>query len=182
MEDAVIYKRGALIPDRYRPYPFCSNVPEGYLDQLRSIVAIYRFRHRVEKYQDNAIDFSIYMYVPELDPTTGDIFHEREDHCHILKRIWKDAREGGPDDCDITAFDAATMDPGTGLTHAALTRECKQSVADADGYCPIKYPDSCGDMVISGRHSLLKQWLDGMRQQMVMAWQSFNDATRTISC
>ena len=132
MEDAVTYVRGALVPDGYVPYPFRPNVPESYLDKLRSIVATYRFRHRVEKYKDNGIDFSLYMYVPEVDPTTGDIFHEREDHCHILKRIWKHTREGGPDECDITAFDAAMMDPGTGLTHAALTGERKQSVADAE--------------------------------------------------
>ena len=24
------------------------------------------------------------LYVPEVDPITGDVFHEREDHCHIL--------------------------------------------------------------------------------------------------
>ena len=40
--------------------------------------------------------------------------------------------EGGPDYIDVTAFDAAMMDPNTGLTHAALTGERKQSVADAE--------------------------------------------------
>ena len=70
--------------------------------------------------------------MPEVDPTTGEIFHVREDHCHILKRIWKHTREGGPEFCDVTSFDAAMMDPNTGLTHAAQVGEWKQSVADAE--------------------------------------------------
>ena len=40
--------------------------------------------------------FTTFLYVPEVDPIPGDVFHEREDHCHILKRIWKHKREGGP--------------------------------------------------------------------------------------
>lgn len=71
------------------------------------------------------------MYVPEVDPTTGAVFHERECHCQILKGIWEYMIEGGPDFCDVT-FDAALMDPKTGLTHAALVRERKQSFLDAE--------------------------------------------------
>ena len=72
------------------------------------------------------------MYVPEVDPSTGAFFHEREDHCHILERILKHTREGGPDFCDVTSFYAALMYPKTGLTHAAVVAERKQSVPDAE--------------------------------------------------
>jgi len=132
MEDAVTYLRCKLVPPEYTPFPFRANTPESYLDKLWSLVATYRFRHTLKQFQEEGIDFSLYLYVPETDPTTGEVFHEREDHCHILKRIWKHTREGGPNYVDVTAFDAAMMDPRTGLTHAALTGERKQSVVDAE--------------------------------------------------
>ena len=132
MEAAVTYIRSRLVPNGYRAYPFRTNTPESFLDILRTVVATYRFRHRIEVLKREGIDFSMYLYIPEIDPSTGDVFHEREDHCHILKRIWKHTREGGPDDMDVTAFDEAMRDPNTGLTHAALTGERKQSVADAE--------------------------------------------------
>ena len=132
MEDAVTYHRNTLVPNGYAPGSFRPNIPESYLDKLRSIVATYCYRHRIQKFKEEGHDFSCYMYVPELDPTTGAVFHEREDHCHILKRIWKHTREGGPDFLDVTSFDAAMMDPNTGLTHAALVGEQKQSVPDAE--------------------------------------------------
>lgn len=70
--------------------------------------------------------------MPELDPITGDIFHEREDHCHILKRIWKHTREKGPEGMNLGGFDKAVQDPSTGLTLAAVRGERKQSVQDAE--------------------------------------------------
>ena len=120
------------MPPGYTPYSYRPNIPESYLDKLRSVVATYRYRHKIAQFKEDGIDFSCYLYVPEVDPTTGDVFHEREDHCHILKRIWKHTREGGPDSVDVTSFDAAMLDPNTGLTHAALVGERKQSVADAE--------------------------------------------------
>lgn len=132
MEDAVTYHRNTLVPNGYAPNSFRPNIPESYLDKLRSLVATYRYRHRIQQFKEEGYDFSSYMYVPEVDPTTGAVFHEQEDHCHILKRIWKHTREGGPDFLDVTSFDAAMMDPHTGLTHAALVGERKQSVPDAE--------------------------------------------------
>ena len=72
------------------------------------------------------------MYIPEYDEDTQEFFHEREDHCHILKRIWKHTREGGPEGLNLKGFDDALLDSSTGLTHAALTGERKQSVVDAE--------------------------------------------------
>ena len=132
MEDAVTYHRNTLVPNGYAPNSFRPNIPESYLDKLRSLVATYRYRHSIQQFKEEGHDFSSYMYVPEVDPTTGAVFHEREDHCHILKRIWKHTGEGGPDFLDVTSFDAAMMDPNTGLTHAALVGERKQSVPDAE--------------------------------------------------
>jgi len=51
---------------------------------------------------------------------------------HILKRIWKHTREGGPEDMDLQGFDEAMRDSKSGLTYAALTGQRKQSVQDAE--------------------------------------------------
>ena len=132
LEDAVTHVRGKLVPDGYQPYPFRPNTPESLLDKLRSLIGTYRFRARVNEYKLQGIDFSTYLYVPEVDPVTKEIFHEREDHCHILKRIWKHTREGGPEDMDLHGFDEAMRNSKTGLTYAALTGQRKQSVHDAE--------------------------------------------------
>lgn len=105
---------------------------ECLADMLRSLVGTYRFRNTVMEYMSKGIDFSTYLYIPEVDNETGEAFHEREDHCHILKRIWKHTREEGPPGTDLQGFDDAMQDPSTGLTHAALTGERKQSVTDAE--------------------------------------------------
>ena len=59
---------------------------------------------------------------------TGDYLHEREDHCHILKRIWKHTRETGPPGANLGGFNEAMRDPTTGLIQAALTGERNKSV------------------------------------------------------
>ena len=99
LEDAITYLRGKLVP--YDPYPFRRNAPESFLDKLRSLIATYRFRARIAEMKQQGIDFSTFLYVPEVDPITKDIFHEREDHCHILRRAWKHTTEAGPEDMDL---------------------------------------------------------------------------------
>ena len=94
LEDAVTYMRQRLVPQGYHPYPFKVDTPESFTDKLKSLVATYRYRHCVEELKEQGVDFSTYLYIPEVHPVTGDIYHEREDHCHILKRIWKHTREG----------------------------------------------------------------------------------------
>ena len=86
--EAVKYIRMSLVPEGYEPHPFRSGVPESMDDMLKSIVATYRFRNTVSKFMSESVDFSTYVYIPEIDSETGEAFHEREDHCHILKRIW----------------------------------------------------------------------------------------------
>ena len=130
--EAVKYIRMSLVPEGYEPHPFRSGVPESMDDMLKSIVATYRFRNTVSKFMSEGVDFSTYVYIPEIDSETGEAFHEREDHCHILKRIWKHTREEGPPETNLQGFDDAMQDPKTGLTFAALTGERKQSVVDAE--------------------------------------------------
>lgn len=84
------------------------------------------------EFETAGVLFKQYLYVPEIDPITGKEYHEREDHCHILKRIAKHTREGGPRGFNLDGFDEALVNEGTGLTHAALTGERKQSVQDAE--------------------------------------------------
>ena len=132
LEDAITLVRGKLVPDGFQAHPFRPNTQESFLDKLRSLVGTNRFQARINEYMLQGIDFSTYLYIPEVDPVTKEIFHEREDHCHILKRIWKHTREGGPEDMDLQGFDKAMRDPKTGLTYAALTGQRKQSVQDAE--------------------------------------------------
>ena len=116
----------------YTPYPFKPNIRESMVDKLRSLVATYRYRHRVKELRREGVDFSCHLYVPEKDIITKDYFHEREDDCHILKRIWKHTREKGPEGMNFQGFDNAVRDAPTGLTLAALRGERKQSVQDAE--------------------------------------------------
>ena len=124
--------RMSLVPDGYEPYPSRNGVEECQEDMIKSIVATYQFRDAVSKYVSEGIDFSTYIYIPEIDEVTGEGFHGREDHSHILKRIWKHTREEGPPVTNLQGFDDAMRDPNTGLTLAALTDERKQSVRDAE--------------------------------------------------
>ena len=132
LPDAVAYLRNKLVPDGYEPYPFRVDTTESLLDKLRSVVATFRYRHSITYYKGKGVDFSMYLYVPEFDDQTQEYYHEREDHCHILKRIWKHTREGGPDGFNLQGLDDALLDSSTGMTQAALTGERKQSVTDAE--------------------------------------------------
>ena len=119
-------------PNGHTPHPFRSNVPETLLDCLRSLIGTLFFRHSVAVWKERGVDFSLYLYIPEVDPITESVHHEREDHCHILKRIAKHTREGAYMALNLDAFDEAMLDPKTGLTHTALVGKRKQSVVDAE--------------------------------------------------
>lgn len=72
LEDAVTFIRGKLVPGGYTPFLFRRDTPESFLDKLRSVVATYQFRHEVQYWKGNGADFTRYLYVPEVDPITGD--------------------------------------------------------------------------------------------------------------
>ena len=95
-------------------------MPETLLDCLRSLIGTLFFRHSVAVWKERGVDFSLYLYIPEVDPITESVHHEREDHCHILKRIAKHTREGAYTALNLDTFDEAMLDAKTGLTHTAL--------------------------------------------------------------
>lgn len=132
LEDSITNIRGSLVPPGYSPYPFRTNTRESLLDKLRSIVATFTYRKRVQELKEQGVDFSTHLYVPEVDPVTGLEHHERSDHNHLLKRIANHLREGGYDALQYEAFSDVLADPLSGLTQAALVGKRKQSVKDAE--------------------------------------------------
>ena len=73
--------------------------------------ATYLYPKMVLDYTNDGVNFKEHLYVLEFDPRTGEYFHEREDHIHVLKRIANCARAGDVPDVD------ALHDPSTGLTY-----------------------------------------------------------------
>ena len=132
LDDAVTNLRGSLVPLGHEPYPFRANTAESLLDKLRSVVATYTCSRRVEELKDRDVNFSSHLYVPEIDPATGLVHHERGDHDHLLKRIAQHVRDGRYNQLDYEAFSDVLADPLSGLTHAALVGKRKQSVKDAE--------------------------------------------------
>ena len=130
--EAIQQVRQKVVPDGYQPYPFIRKTPETFLHCLRSLVATFLFRHAIQELKNDGVDFSLYLYVPELDPTTNEVHHDRGDHNHIFKRIATSTRKGNCKELDYAAFDAVLRDPKSGLTHAALIGERKQSLLDAE--------------------------------------------------
>ncbi|XP_071126583.1 uncharacterized protein [Mytilus edulis] len=131
-EDSIVYLRGKLVPEGYTPYPFGKDTPESSIDRLRSLVSTYVYRHTVTTLRSEGGDFSQHLYVPEIDKTTCQQYHERGDHNHILKRIATSTRECRYQELDPEAFDKALLDPRAGLSRAALTGQRPQSVEDAE--------------------------------------------------
>jgi hypothetical protein len=102
---------------------------------LKSILSIYIYRkkiHDLKHIEDDPADFDTYLYQPEKDPTTGESFHHREDHNHLLKRIVACLRDGRIPGLDLRSLRDALHDPSTGLTYESLTGRNKQSVPDCE--------------------------------------------------
>ena len=59
LEDSITNIRGSLVPPGYSPYPFRANTEESLLDKLRSIVATYTYRKRVQEFKEQGGDFSL---------------------------------------------------------------------------------------------------------------------------
>ena len=132
LEDAITNIRGSLVPQGYSPCPFRRDTPESLLDKLRSLVATYKFRAIVSYWKERGADFSAYIYVPEVDPTTEGERHDRGDHNHLFRRMAKSVREGKDPKLNFEAFNDALQDPESGLTYAALIGKRKQSLKDAE--------------------------------------------------
>ncbi|XP_062506087.1 uncharacterized protein LOC134182675 [Corticium candelabrum] len=70
-------------------------------DCLRSIIAQLFYRHKILDPEKQGQNFLIFAYQPEIDKVTGQPFHEREDHNHVLKRIASHTRSSGPKGCHL---------------------------------------------------------------------------------
>ena len=95
-------------------------------------MAHYLYRHSVEEFTRNGVNFKEHLYVSEVDEKNGEHFDEREDHNHVLKRITACTRAGSIPDIDLRAFVACLNATGSGLTYTALTGQHKQSVPDCE--------------------------------------------------
>ena len=63
LEDAVTHLRGNLVPQGYTPYTFRRGTQtEILLDKLRTLVATYRYRHRVNELKRELTSAAIYMF------------------------------------------------------------------------------------------------------------------------
>jgi hypothetical protein len=92
LEDAVKQVRSNLVPVDYTPYPFKKDL--SFLDMLRSFVATCIYRDKIKHLKGNGVDFFLYIYVPEVDPITKDVQHDRSDHNHLFRRTVKSIRDG----------------------------------------------------------------------------------------
>lgn len=114
LEDTVTYIRGKLVPPGDVPHPFRKNTDESLLDKLRSIVATYTFRSHIKELQQEGVDFSQHLYVPEVDPVTEQVRYDSADHNHLSKRIVQHVRDGVYTSFDYEAFSDVLSDPLSG--------------------------------------------------------------------
>ena len=68
LEDAITFMRGSLIPHGYQPYPFRKDTQETMLDKLRSIVATFVYRHTIQEFQQEGVDFTHHLICPRSGP------------------------------------------------------------------------------------------------------------------
>ena len=108
---------------------------ETIVELLRSIMAIYLFRSRVDQlktHDTDPADFCSFLYQPEKHETTNERLHHREDHNHLLKRVMTCLRNGRIPGVDLRHLREALHDSSTGLTYESLTGKNKQSVPDCE--------------------------------------------------
>ena len=154
---------------------------ESLLDKLRSVVATYTFRNIVRELQEG-VDFTQHLYVPEVDPVTDCVWHDRADHNHLLKRIAQHVRDGGYDAFDYEAFSDVLADPLSGLTHTALVGKRRQSVKDAERLLSYHWQIHLKGMATMKKQAISELWHSGMSPQMVGVWTSHRDASSIIKC
>ncbi|XP_020616838.1 uncharacterized protein LOC110054820 isoform X1 [Orbicella faveolata] len=135
--EALLQLRRTHFPVYYDPHPWKTGLPESKSDSLKSLMATYLFRKKVNDFTAMGVNFKEHLYVPEKSPGTGEFFHERGDHNHVLKRITTCAREGCIPSVGLQYFRDALHDDKTGLTYEALTGKRKQSVPDCEKFFSV---------------------------------------------
>lgn len=86
------------------------DTPESLLDRLCSIVATFKFRAAIDCWKGGGVDFSTYLYVPEMDPVTGQERHDCGDHKHLFRRAASSIRQGKDPSLNLKAFNDVLMD------------------------------------------------------------------------
>eukprot|EP00118_Oscarella_pearsei_P012490 m.92464 g.92464 ORF g.92464 m.92464 type:complete len:335 (+) comp36737_c0_seq8:893-1897(+) len=134
---AVRELRDMTVPVGYKRHTWSGKLlelaeDESEIDYLRSLLAQLEYSRIVREYDESGVPFRTYMYVPEFDGVTGDFFHDREDHNHILKRIASHVRDGRPPGLRLECLQEAMKSDATSLTFTALSGTRKQDVGDAE--------------------------------------------------
>ena len=124
--------RQESVPAGNEPHTWREHKTETVVDMLRSIVATGRFQAAMDKYESEGVNFKQHLYVPEIDPVTGERHIDMEDHNHLEKRIGFHVRDGGPPGVDLRRFEEAMKAKVPGLSVAVLQGTRKQSVEDAE--------------------------------------------------
>ncbi|XP_073247312.1 uncharacterized protein [Porites lutea] len=124
-------------PFNYDPHPWKPGKPENKTECLKSLMATYLYRKKVNDYCALGVNFKEHLYVPELNEVNGETFHEREDHNHVLKRITSCARAGTIPSIGLQYFRDALHDENSGMIYEALTGKRKQSVPDCEKFFSI---------------------------------------------
>ena len=63
----------------------CVGKDETRVEKLRSILAQIEYRHQINLWCSKGVPFNKHLYVPEVHPSTGMKFCEREDEGHVFK-------------------------------------------------------------------------------------------------
>ena len=123
LHDAIAAVRSDLAPSGFEISPWRPHCTETTEDAMKTVLAVYRYKAKLTKYQKQGVDFLHNLFVPEDDD-------HREDHNHLVKRIGFHTRDGRFGQICVSKFEEA-MKAGL-LTHAALVGSRKQSVKDAE--------------------------------------------------
>ena len=75
-------------------------------------MAIYLFWKKVADFKEEGLDYTTILVEPEFDATTGERFHQRVDHNHLLKRIVGCIWEGKIPRFNVVYLRDALHDPG----------------------------------------------------------------------
>ena len=123
-------------------------------------MATYLFRYKIKRLNhEYNFDFNNYLYQPEACTTSNELMHEREDHCHVLKRITERLRSGTIPEIDLCCFRDALSDPSTALTYEALTGKQKQSVP----HCKQIFSKGVVDFLRSKGHTSEARFVEVVR-------------------
>ena len=101
-EQAVHILKRKQFPFFYDPYPWVS--VDNTTGCLKSLLAQYIFKYKINQWKTVGVDFVYYGYFPEFDERTGEFFHESEGHGHLLKRLTNSFREGCIHGIDLQYF------------------------------------------------------------------------------